>query len=105
MGRPRKAQSMSDGKKEIIARLIDEYDIKSAADIQDALRDLLGETIQGMMESEMGTSRRRFAPTMVPLRYRYRRIETAITSLRSCLNTAVTSRKLTRRSSKCTHAA
>ena len=57
MGRPRKTQSMSDGKKEIIARLIDEYDIKSAADIQDALRDLLGETIQGMMESEMETQK------------------------------------------------
>ena len=55
MGRPRKTQSMSDGKKEIIKRLIDEYDIKSTADIQDALRDLLGETIQGMMESEMET--------------------------------------------------
>ena len=57
MGRPRKAQSMSDGKKEIIARLIDEYDIKSAADIQEALRDLLGEIIQGMMESEMETQK------------------------------------------------
>lgn len=57
MGRPRKTQSMSDVKKEIIARLIDEYDIKSAADIQEALRDLLGETIQGMMESEMETQK------------------------------------------------
>ena len=57
MGRPRKTQSMSDVKKEIIARLIDEYDIKSAADIQDALRDLLGETIQGIMESEMETQK------------------------------------------------
>ena len=57
MGRPRKTQSMSDGKKEIIARLIDEYDIKSTADIQEALRDLLGETIQGMMESEMETQK------------------------------------------------
>ena len=57
MGRPRKTQSMSDGKKEIIKRLIDEYDIKSAADIQDALRDLLGETIQGIMESEMETQK------------------------------------------------
>ena len=57
MGRPRKTQSMTDGKKEIIARLIDEYDIKSTADIQEALRDLLGETIQGMMESEMETQK------------------------------------------------
>lgn len=57
MGRPRKTPSMTDGKREIIARLIDEYDIKSAADIQEALRDLLGETIQGMMESEMETQK------------------------------------------------
>ena len=39
---------MSDGKREIIARLIEEYDIRSAEDIQNALRDLLGRTIQGM---------------------------------------------------------
>ena len=57
MGRPRKTPSMTDGKREILARLIDEYDIKSAADIQEALRDLLGETIQGMMESEMQTQK------------------------------------------------
>ena len=30
-----------------------EYDIKSAQDIQDALRDLLGGTIKEMMEAEM----------------------------------------------------
>lgn len=53
MGRPRKSPSMSEGKREIIARLIEEYDIKSADDIQKALRDLLGGTIQGMMEGEM----------------------------------------------------
>ena len=50
MGRPRKSPSMTDGKREIISRLIEEYDIKTAEDIQDALRDLLGGTIQGMME-------------------------------------------------------
>ena len=53
MGRPRKSPSMTDGKREIITRLIEEYDIKTAEDIQDALRDLLGGTIQGMMECEM----------------------------------------------------
>ena len=53
MGRPKKSPSMSDGKREIIARLIEEYDIRSAEDIQNALRDLLGRTIQGMMEEEM----------------------------------------------------
>ncbi len=44
---------MSDGKREIISRLIEEYDIHSAEDIQNALRDLLGGTIQQMMEGEM----------------------------------------------------
>ena len=53
MGRPRKTSSMSNGKREIISRLIDEYDIHSAEDIQNALRDLLGGTIQEMMEGEM----------------------------------------------------
>jgi len=44
---------MSEGKKNIIAGLLREYDIKSAEDIQDALKELLGETIQDMLESEM----------------------------------------------------
>ena len=52
MGRPRKTQSMSDGKKEIIARLIDEYDIKSAADIQDALRSLQYSVSPGCFPAE-----------------------------------------------------
>ncbi len=61
MGRPRKSPSMSDGKREIIARLIEEYDIRSAENIQNALRDLrdlLGRTIQGMMEGEMETQKK-----------------------------------------------
>lgn len=44
---------MSDGKKNIISALIEEYDIQSANDLQDALKDLLGGTIQEMLESEM----------------------------------------------------
>ena len=44
---------MSEGKKNIIADLIQEYDIKTAADIQEALKDLLGGTIQEMMEAEL----------------------------------------------------
>ncbi len=44
---------LTEGKKEIISRLIEEYDIESAEDIQDALKDLLGGTIKGMMEVEM----------------------------------------------------
>ena len=49
----RKRTPMSEGKKNIIAGLIQEYDIQSAEDIQAALRDLLGGTIQEMMEAEM----------------------------------------------------
>lgn len=49
----RKNRRMSDGKKNIISALIEEYDIQSADDLQDALKDLLGGTIQEMLESEM----------------------------------------------------
>ena len=52
MGR-KTVSSLSEGKREIIGRLIDEYDIKSADDIQKALRDLMGGTIQDMMEGEL----------------------------------------------------
>ncbi len=44
---------LTEGKKEIISKLLEEYDINTAQDIQDALRDLLGGTIKGMMEAEM----------------------------------------------------
>ena len=49
----RRRKSMSEGKKNIIASLLQEYDIKSADDIQEALKDLLGGTIESMMEAEM----------------------------------------------------
>ena len=52
MGRPLK-KTMSDGKREIISRLISEYDIQSVGDIEEALEDLLGGTIKGMMEAGM----------------------------------------------------
>ena len=41
MGR-RKREGLSEGKKNIISALINEYDIQSAEDIQEALKDLLG---------------------------------------------------------------
>ena len=44
---------MTEGKRQIIRGLLQEYDIQSAQDIQDALKDLLGGTIKEMMESEM----------------------------------------------------
>lgn len=44
---------MTDGKRDIIRLLLDEYDIQTAGDIQDALKDLLSGTIREMMEVEM----------------------------------------------------
>lgn len=46
-------QRMSEGKKEVIASLIEMYDIKSAQDLQNALKDLMGDTIKEMLESEL----------------------------------------------------
>jgi len=44
---------LTEGKQNIIAALINEYDIKTADDIQDALKDLLGGTIENMLEAEL----------------------------------------------------
>lgn len=52
MGR-RRNNGFSEEKRDIIGKLISMYDIKSAADIQEALKDLLGGTIQSMLEAEL----------------------------------------------------
>ena len=52
MGR-RKREPMSEGKRHIIAGLLQEYDIRTAKDIEDALKDLMGGTIQEMLEADM----------------------------------------------------
>ena len=39
---------MTEGKRNIIQQLLQEYDIETAEDIQDALKDLLGGTIKEM---------------------------------------------------------
>ena len=44
---------MTEGKRNIIQQPLQEYDIETAEDIQDALKDLLGGTIKEMMEAEM----------------------------------------------------
>ena len=46
-------KKLSEGKKNIIAGLIEEYNIQTAEDIQEALKDLLGGTIQEMLEAEL----------------------------------------------------
>ena len=48
-----KVKPLTEGKKNIIAGLLQEYDIQTADDIQEALKDLLGGTIKEMLESEM----------------------------------------------------
>ena len=52
MGRKRN-NGLSEEKRNIIGQLIEMYDIKTAADIQEALKDLLGGTIQSMLETEL----------------------------------------------------
>ncbi|WP_082680531.1 transposase, partial [Oceanivirga salmonicida] len=43
----------TEGKKEVVRALLDNYDISSVRDIEDALKDLLGNTLKEMMEAEM----------------------------------------------------
>lgn len=44
---------MTEGKRKIIQGLLQEYEIQTAKDIQEALKDLLGGTIKEMLEAEM----------------------------------------------------
>ena len=48
-----KPKPMTEGKRNIIQGLLQEYDIQSAEDIQDALKDLLSGTMHEMLEAEM----------------------------------------------------
>ena len=48
-----KPKPMTEGKRNLIQGLLQKYDIQSAEDIQDALKDLLSGTIQDMLETEM----------------------------------------------------
>lgn len=43
----------TEGKRAIIQQLLQEYDIETVEDIQDALKNLLGGTIKGMIVAEM----------------------------------------------------
>lgn len=49
----KRKERLTEGKKNIIATLIEEYDISTVEDIQDALKDLLGGTIESMLQAEM----------------------------------------------------
>ena len=47
----KRKERLTEGKKNIITSLIEEYDIQTAEDIQDALKDLLGGTIESMLKA------------------------------------------------------
>ena len=49
----KRKNALSEEKRNIIGQLIEMYDIKTAADIQEALKDQLGGTIQSMLETEL----------------------------------------------------
>ena len=49
----KRKERLTEGKKNIIASLIEEYDIQTAEDIQEALKDLLGGTIESMLKAEL----------------------------------------------------
>jgi transposase-like protein len=53
MAKKRESVRMTEGKKNIIAALLQEYDIQDAEDIQNALKNLLSGTIKEMLEVEM----------------------------------------------------
>ena len=44
---------MIEGKRNIITNLIEEHDIQTAEDIQDALKDSLGGTIENILKAEL----------------------------------------------------
>ena len=44
---------MTEGTRSLVRQLIQEYAPKTALDIQDALKDLLGSTLKEMLEAEM----------------------------------------------------
>ena len=50
-----KPKPMTEGKRQIIQGLLNEYDIQTAEDVQEALKDILGGTIKELMEVEMDT--------------------------------------------------
>jgi len=50
LGRRKK---LSSGREQVVNALLENYDIKNTNDIQEALKDLLGDTLKKMLEVEM----------------------------------------------------
>ena len=66
---------MTEGKRQIIQQLLQEYDIEIVEDIYDALKDLLGGTIKEMMEAEMDDYRNGYKEKTVNSSYGSMRID------------------------------
>ena len=66
---------MTEGKRQIIQQLLQEYDIEIVEDIYDALKDLLGGTIKEMMEAEMDDYRNGYKEKTVNSGYGSMRID------------------------------
>jgi len=66
---------MTEGKRQIIQQLLQEYDIETAEDIHDALKDLLCGTIKEMMEAEMDDYRNGYKEKTVNSSYGSMRID------------------------------
>ena len=66
---------MTEGKRQIIQQLLQEYYIETAEDIHDALKDLLGGTIKEMMEAEMDDYRNGYKEKTVNSGYGSMRID------------------------------
>lgn len=74
MGRPRKSPNMSEGMQNVIPYLLQNYDIQNVDDIQDALNDLLGGTIQSMLEAELDEQMEEKTATNQALYAKWRRV-------------------------------
>lgn len=113
-----KPKPMTEGKRSLIQGLLQEYDIETAQDIQDALKDLLSGTVQRMLEAEMdnhlgyGKYERSEEPNyrngtksklnMVNLRWRFPKTAKALLSLKLFQSVRKISLQSMTRSSPCT---
>ena len=62
-----KQKPMTEGKRTVIQGLLREYDIQTAEDIQDALKDLLSGTLKEMLEMDIPQDRQNsFEPQLLP---------------------------------------
>ena len=62
-----KQKPMTEGKRNVIQGLLREYDIQTAEDIQDALKDLLSGTLKEMLEMDIPQDRQNsFEPQLLP---------------------------------------